>query len=124
MAPGRLNLDLFVPPILFNSLKMKNQHSIEESHAEHITSYREHFGTWVGLILLTLMTVFISVFGADLRTITVATALLIASVKALVVAYYFMHLKYDPRIYRVLITIVMSLFTVFLIMVILDYLTR
>jgi cytochrome c oxidase subunit 4 len=103
---------------------MKQNHSIEESHGEHITPYREHFGTWVGLILLTLMTVFISTFGADLRTLTVATALLIASVKALVVAYYFMHLKYDPKIYRIMMGIVMALFTFFLVMVIFDYLTR
>ncbi|MFA5419300.1 MAG: cytochrome C oxidase subunit IV family protein [Bacteroidales bacterium] len=103
---------------------MKDQHSKEDSHVEHITSYREHFGTWAGLILLTLMTVFISVFGADLRTLSVATALLIATVKSLVVAYYFMHLKYDPQIYRVMMIIVLSLFVSFLIMVILDYLTR
>ncbi len=103
---------------------MKHPHSTNESHAEHITPYREHVGTWAGLILLTMMTVFISVFGADLRTLTVATALLIASVKALVVAYYFMHLKYDPKIYRVMMGIVMTLFTVFLVMVIIDYLTR
>ena len=90
----------------------------------HITSYVEHFGTWVSLILLTFMTVFISVFGADLNTLTVATALFIASVKALVVAYYFMHLKYDPKLYRVMILVVMALFIVFIIMLVIDYLTR
>ncbi|MCF8349007.1 MAG: cytochrome C oxidase subunit IV family protein [Bacteroidales bacterium] len=103
---------------------MSNKDHNSEPHAEHISSYREHFGTWVGLILLTMMTVFISVFGADLRTLSVATALLIASVKALVVGYYFMHLKYDPAIYRIMMGIVMALFTVFLVMVIFDYLTR
>jgi cytochrome c oxidase subunit 4 len=103
---------------------MSNKDHNNEPHAEHISSYREHFGTWVGLILLTMMTVFISVFGADLRTLSVATALLIASVKALVVGYYFMHLKYDPAIYRIMMGIVMALFTVFLVMVIFDYLTR
>ncbi len=95
---------------------------MEDSY--HITGYAEHFGTWVSLILLTFMTVFISVFGADLNTLTVATALFIASVKALVVAYYFMHLKYDPKIYRIMILIVMSMFVIFLIMLIFDYLTR
>ncbi|MBT3174646.1 MAG: hypothetical protein HN336_07330 [Lentimicrobiaceae bacterium] len=99
----------------------KNNH-MEDSY--HITGYAEHFGTWVSLILLTFMTVFISVFGADLNTLTVATALFIASVKALVVAYYFMHLKYDPKIYRIMILIVMSMFVIFLIMLIFDYLTR
>ncbi|MFK5857039.1 MAG: cytochrome C oxidase subunit IV family protein [Bacteroidota bacterium] len=93
-------------------------------HTEHITSYAEHFGTWVSLILLTAMTIFISVFRADLYTLTVATALFIASIKVLVVAYYFMHLKYDPKIYRIMILIVMALFAVFLIMLTIDYLTR
>ena len=96
----------------------------DNTHTNHITSYSEHFGTWISLILLTCMTVFISVFGANLSTLTVATALTIASIKALVVAYYFMHLKYDPKIYRIMIIIVMALFTVFLIMLIFDYLTR
>lgn len=94
------------------------------SHTVHITSYTEHFGTWISLILLTSMTVFISVFGADLSTLTVATALFIASVKALVVAYHFMHLKYDPKIYKIMIIIVFLMFTIFLIMLIFDYLTR
>lgn len=105
---------------------MRNN-NISDNHnddAPHITSYVEHFGTWVSLILLTFMTVFISVFGADLNTLTVATALFIASIKALVVSYYFMHLKYDPKLYRVMILVVMALFLVFLTMTIIDYLTR
>lgn len=101
--------------------KNKESHHADE---QHITSYRDHFSTWVALILLTFMTVFISVFGANLHTLTVGTALFIASVKALVVAYYFMHLKYDPKIYRIMILVVMALFTFFLIMLVIDYLTR
>ena len=91
---------------------------------EHISSYKEHFGTWAALILLTLMTVFISTFGADLRTLSVATALLISTVKALIVALYFMHLKYEPKIYRAWIIVVMALLVFFIVMVILDYITR
>jgi len=103
---------------------MKDNTDNSLNTTEHITSYAEHFGTWVSLILLTAMTIFISVFRADLYTLTVATALFIASVKVLVVAYYFMHLKYDPKIYRIMILIVMTLFIVFIIMVTIDYLTR
>ena len=102
----------------------KEKNAETTSAHEHISSYAEHFGTWVALILLTLMTVFISTFGADLRTLTVATALLIATIKALAVALYFMHLKYDPKIYTAWMIIVMALFVFFLIMVILDYITR
>lgn len=103
---------------------MDNKTTNTEHVQEHISSYKEHFGTWAALILLTLMTVFISTFGADLRTLTVATALLIATIKALAVALYFMHLKYEPKMYRAWIMVVMALFIFFLIMVILDYNTR
>lgn len=102
----------------------KEKNTAHSAEHEHISSYSEHFGTWAALILLTLMTVFISTFGADLRTLTVATAMFIATVKALAVALYFMHLKYEPKIYRAWIIVVMALFVFFLIMVILDYITR
>lgn len=101
----------------------QNKQNHSEEH-QHITSYRELFGIWVGLIFLTIMTVFISTFGAELKTLSVATALTIATVKALAVGFYFMHLKYETRIYRIMMVIVLSLFTFFLIMVFLDYLTR
>ena len=102
----------------------KEINKTEAAPHEHISSYREHFGTWTALILLTLMTVFVSTFGADLRTLTVATALLIATIKSLAVALYFMHLKYEPKVYRAWIIVVMALFVFFLVMVILDYITR
>ena len=105
---------------------MENKETIlEESHeAEHISGYSGLFGTWLALVLLTGLTVFISVSEVNLRTLTVAAALLIASVKALLVGFYFMHLKFDGKLFRIMIMIVMALFTFFLIMVFLDYLTR
>lgn len=102
----------------------KENKAVESTAHNHISSYQEIFGTWVALILLTLMTVFISTFGADLRTLTVATALIIATVKALAVALYFMHLKYDEKMYRAWMIVVVFLFLFFLAMVILDYITR
>ncbi|HEY9115110.1 MAG TPA: cytochrome C oxidase subunit IV family protein [Bacteroidales bacterium] len=103
---------------------MENKQHEHSANSPHISSYRELTGVWVGLIILTLMTVFISTFGAELRTLSVATALLIATVKALAVGFYFMHLKYEPKIYNVMMLIVLALFSFFLIMVILDYFTR
>jgi len=102
----------------------KNTSTTTVEKHEHISTYREHVGTWVALCLLTLMTFAVSVYGANLRTITVATALLIATIKGLTVALYFMHLKYEPKIFRAWIFIVLFLFVFFLAMVILDYLTR
>ena len=90
----------------------------------HIVSYREHAGTWAGLILLTIMTVTVSVFGAALYTLTVLTALTIATAKALVVGLYFMHLKYDLKIYRWMLGITLLLFVVFAVLTLIDYIGR
>lgn len=87
-------------------------------------SYKEHASTFLGLLLLTIMTVTVSVYGADLYTLTVLTALTIASTKATVVALYFMHLKYDPKIYRVMIGVVLLLFLVFVGLTLSDYIIR
>jgi cytochrome c oxidase subunit 4 len=104
---------------------MSNEHKhTSQVHDIHIVSYREHASTFLGLILLTIMTVTVSVFGADLYTLTVLTALLIASTKAIVVALYFMHLKYDPKIYRFMIGLVLLLFIVFATLTLIDYLIR
>ena len=97
---------------------------MKENNEQHITSFREHFGTWLALILLTIMTISISIFGADLLSLTVVTALAIATTKALVVGYYFMHLKYDAPLYKILVGIVMLLFLVFMVLTIFDYVLR
>jgi cytochrome c oxidase subunit 4 len=97
----------------------------QDHHQEvHIVSYKDHASTFLGLILLTIMTVTVSVFGADLYTLTVLTALTIASAKAVVVALYFMHLKYDPKIYRAMLGVVLLLFVVFAVFTLADYVSR
>jgi cytochrome c oxidase subunit IV len=102
-----------------------DQHKTTSGHSDvHIVSYSEHASTFMGLILLTIMTVTVSVFGADLKTLTVLTALAIASGKAVVVALYFMHLKYDPKIYKAMLGVVMILFLVFMVLTLVDYMIR
>jgi len=91
---------------------------------QHIVSYKEHFGTWAGLIILTIMTVAVSVANASLLTLTVVTALTIATTKAILVAYWYMHLKFEKKIYRIMLGIVMLLFVNFMVLTIIDYSTR
>ena len=102
----------------------ENNHTSTHSPDTHIVSYGEHASTFLGLILLTVMTVTVSVFGADLYTLTVLTALTIASAKAIVVALYFMHLKYDPKIFKFMLAIVVILFIVFVVLALVDYALR
>jgi cytochrome c oxidase subunit IV len=104
---------------------MESNHTTQgQQHDVHIVTYKEHASTFLGLILLTIMTVTVSVFGADIYTLSVLTALTIASTKAVVVALYFMHLKYDPKIYRFMLGVVILLFAVFSILTLIDYVAR
>ena len=101
-----------------------NAHKDNKDHGVHIVPYKEHFGTWLALIVLTVMTVTVSVYGAELYTLSVLTAMLIASTKALIVAFYFMHLKYDMKMYQIMIGIVLLLFVVFVVLTLFDYVAR
>lgn len=95
-----------------------------EEHKHHIVSYKEHFGTWVGLIILTIMTVAVSVASANLWALTVVTALTIATTKAILVAYWYMHLKFESKLYKYMLWIVMGLFVSFMLLTVVDYITR
>ena len=104
---------------------MSNQDKSNAKAQEvHIVSYKDHASTFLALVLLTIMTVTISVYGSDLYTLSVLTVLTIASTKATVVAWYFMHLKYEPKIFRVMIGVVLLLFIVFAVLTLVDYAVR
>jgi cytochrome c oxidase subunit 4 len=105
-------------------MKNNTESHDESAHGTHITSNKEHYSTLAALLLLTVLTVSISVFGANLRSLTVATAMLIATVKVIVVAYYFMHLKFEKKIYTWLVLLVIVLFLSFLILTSIEYLNR
>ena len=90
----------------------------------HVVSYKFSIGIWFGLIILTIMTVLVSVMGINLVTFSVATALIIASTKAIVVVNYFMHLKYDNIVLKILLGVTMLLFLVFIFLTAIDYITR
>jgi len=103
---------------------MHTEKDNQEFHEHHLVSYKMQLSTWIGLLLLTIMTVTVSVFGADIYTLTVLTALIIASTKAMVVGLYFMHLKFDPKVYQIMIGIVLILFVVFVVLTLIDYMGR
>ncbi|MDP9002619.1 MAG: cytochrome C oxidase subunit IV family protein [Myxococcota bacterium] len=63
-----------------------------EVHA-HISSTQFYWGIFGGLIILTLLTVKVSYY--DFGSANIIIALLIATMKASLVAAFFMHLRYD-----------------------------
>ena len=88
----------------------------------HITDYRVYLWVFLGLMFLTLIT--ITVTWIDLSALTVAVALLIASVKAVIVLAYFMHLKFESSLFKVLVGMVLAIYTLVIALTFFDYLAR
>jgi len=91
---------------------------MENGH-HHIVSFKTHLWVWVTLLFLTILTV--SAVLVDLNNFVIFTALLIASIKATVVAVYFMHLKFDNKLLSLMLGLVLLVFTAFIILTFIDY---
>lgn len=70
----------------------------EHGHDHGPLSYRFLTLIWVGLMILTAVTVAVS--KVDLGFLNVTVALGVASVKASLVIFFFMHLKYENWIIK------------------------
>ena len=88
----------------------------------HIVKYNFYVKILAVLLVLTLLTV--AVTSVELGPLTVAVALLIASIKGTLVLLYFMHLKFDRRLYIIMVGGVIFLFAVVMIITFLDYYFR
>ncbi|HET6349642.1 MAG TPA: cytochrome C oxidase subunit IV family protein [Candidatus Krumholzibacteria bacterium] len=74
--------------------------------------YGTYFMTWFSLVFLTALTV--TAAGLHLGSISVAVALLIAAIKASIVLYLFMHLKYEDATFHRLILIMIVAMSIFI----------
>ncbi len=93
------------------------------THTEtHITDYRVY--GWVLFALLVLTTITITVTWIDLSALTVLVALMIASVKSFIVLKYFMHLKFESRLFTVFVVMVLSIYLLVIGLTFFDYLLR
>jgi len=93
-----------------------------KNHDNHITSYRLN-GT-VLLVLLLLTTITILAIKLHFGAFTVAVALLIACVKAAIVLTYFMHLKFENLLLRLMVSGVFLLFAIVVVITFIDYYCR
>lgn len=92
----------------------------EDKH--HITPYSTHIFVLLALIFLTVLTVAIT--WTNLGVWNTTAAMIIAGVKASLVLIYFMHLKFDQKIYRYMVIMVLALFVAVLILTFFDYMNR
>jgi cytochrome c oxidase subunit 4 len=91
-------------------------------HKNHISTYRSQILVLLSLIMLTVLTVVIT--SVHLGPFNTAAAMLIASIKGAIVLLYFMHLKFDEKIYRFMVTLVLAIYAVVIIITFFDYLYR
>src|SRR5512134_3759788 len=89
------------------TLRMSD-HMTEEKH--HIVPSRVFVAVWAALLALTAVTV--TVAGMHLGRFSMVAALTIASVKAGLVLWYFMHLKYEHKLFKVLLLLPVATITV------------
>lgn len=92
----------------------------DSSH--HIVSYRTY-----GLILVLLLCltgISVAVTQIELTRWTMAVALLLACTKSFIVLAIFMHLKFDQRIFRVMVAFIFLLFAAVIVVTFLDYAFR
>lgn len=88
----------------------------------HISEYRSLGKILVILLTLTFITIFITQF--DLKAWNVTIALIIACVKVFLVLTYFMHLKYESLLFKILVGMVFLLFFIVIVITFIDYLFR
>ena len=85
----------------------------------HTVSYKVYFIILLSLITLTLISVAVTRF--DLGGLPVFVALTLATVKSILVLTFFMHLKFDQKLYAIMVGLVFFIFIVVVVITFLDY---
>jgi cytochrome c oxidase subunit 4 len=91
-------------------------------HTEHITPVKVYIAVGLALLVMTAITVAVSFI--DLGPYNITIALLIASIKALLVAFFFMHLFWDNKLYLIIFAGSLLFLTIFLTLTMFDTETR
>lgn len=84
----------------------------------HHPSYGVNILVWIGLLSLTSITV--AVAGINLGNLALTVALIIALVKSFFVMNFFMHVKFDNKLFKIFIGICMAIFIVILVLTFFD----
>jgi cytochrome c oxidase subunit IV len=88
-----------------------------KSH-HHILPLKVYLGIGAALLFLTFVTVQVSLH--DFGGLNIVIALAIASIKALLVAFFFMHLWYDNKLFFIAFTVCLLCLTVFIVLTMFD----
>jgi cytochrome c oxidase subunit 4 len=92
------------------------------SEIKHITEYKLYGKVLVGLLVLTSLTILFP--WLDLTGFTVLIALILATTKAGIVMTYFMHLKFEYILIRILVIMVLLIYVSVILLTFSDYIFR
>jgi cytochrome c oxidase subunit 4 len=93
-----------------------------KTHDTHISSYSLNLRILIILLLLTTTSILAIKF--HFGAFTVAVALILASVKSAIVLTYFMHLKFENLMLRLMVGGVFLLFAIVIVITFIDYYFR
>lgn len=85
-------------------------------------SYRGYLMVWAVLVALTGLTIYVA--GINLGRLGMTVNILIASLKAGLVVYIFMHLRYESRVLKLMLLMAVMTLTVIITLTFLDVLYR
>jgi len=92
------------------------------NNTSHTTEYRVLGRVLVLLMTMTFLTITVTSFNLGVFSVTVA--LLIAGFKGFMVLSYFMHLKYENLLLRILVGMIFVLFALIVLITFIDYAYR
>lgn len=91
-------------------------------HKPHITNYKTQMIVLLTLVIFTAISVAITRF--DMGPYNTAAAMLIAGIKGAIVMAWFMHLKFDNKLFLIFTVLVITVFLLVLYVTFFDYLYR
>lgn len=94
-------------------------HEEQVEHTSH--SYSKYFLIWLGLLTLTAITV--TVAGINLGDVTIAAAIIIASIKSYLVLTVFMHLKVESKAFKIFLIAALFFIIISFVLLFSDYST-
>ena len=90
-----------------------------EQHDHALVPYTTYVAVWAILMVLTVITVGVSY--VDMKHVTVLTASIIAAIKGTLVVLYFMHIRFESRLYALMILVILGTYAVFIGLTFVDY---
>jgi len=88
----------------------------------HILPLSTYLSVGAALLVLTVITVAVSQF--QLGEWNLIVAMTVATIKATLVLLFFMHLKYDNKLYAIAFLVAVTFLAVFIVLTMLDTMTR